>query len=292
MNLRTGLLATTTFALLATGAMAQSATRLYAQPVTGPYVGGGVGGHWSMDQNVKNVTIGNVRVNVGNAEFASNGGAVVIGSAGWGFGNGLRVELEGNWRGNSWHLINAGPIHGGMGTNNYGVLLNALYDFYLGWPVIPYVGAGIGWEGISVHNGHLYDNQGNSIVGKSGSSGSGAAQFIAGAAYPIPSFPGLAMTAEFRFLAGWNQYSIKGVASGPAAGVTGGNFPAAIKVGALMDYGALVGFRYAFNAPPPPPPPAPVPAAAPAPAPVRTYLERVEADWNREPCGTGLTCDS
>ena len=58
-----------------------------AQPVTGPYVGGGAGINLWHDSTTRGFRIHDEDI-----------GFVGLGSLGWGFGNGLRVEVEGNYR--------------------------------------------------------------------------------------------------------------------------------------------------------------------------------------------------
>jgi OOP family OmpA-OmpF porin len=266
MNLRSVLLAATVLALPAAA---------MAQPVNGPYVAGSLGGHWTQNIDVKSVTVSGLKASAGGATFNGGGGLAGTVAGGWGFANGLRAEIEGNWMGNHYHLTGTNGLHGGMNTDNYGVFANALYDFYIGWPVQPYVGVGIGYEWTSTHNGNLYDNFGDNITMTTNSSGSFAAQLKLGASLPIPSVPGLALTAEYRFMAGFNQISMKGIASVPGRGTAA----TSVKIGSQYDHALLVGVRYAFNAAPLPPPPAPAPVAAPAPAPARTYL--VFFDWDK-----------
>jgi outer membrane protein OmpA-like peptidoglycan-associated protein len=89
-----------------------------------------------------------------------------VGSLGWGFGNGLRLEVEGNYRSNDLdQVVGAGyrlPRNGGS-VYNYGVMANVFYDFDLtniGIPstaVMPYIGGGIGyvWRDHDNINGSL-----------------------------------------------------------------------------------------------------------------------------------------
>ena len=60
---------------------------------------------------------------------------------------GLRFELEGNYRQNKLSHWNGTPFPANAHGKNetYGPMVNALYDFYLGWPVVPYVGVGAGY---------------------------------------------------------------------------------------------------------------------------------------------------
>jgi OmpA-OmpF porin, OOP family len=226
MQIRSALLAAT---LLALPLAAQ------AQPVTGLYVGGGAG--LNIMQNEDFTSPG------GGGHLAFSPGVATVLSLGWGFGNGLRAEIEGDYR---WNTIN----HGGSNSEQkYGPMVNALYDFTTLSPIVtPYVGVGVGYQWADITD--------------AGTKGAFAYQAILGAAIPIPQVPGLAVTAEYRFmgLAGDRTYS----------GDT--------KTTNDFNHSVLLGLRYAFWAPAPPPP-APAPMAAPAPAPARSYL--VFFDWDK-----------
>ena len=95
MNMRSVLLAATILAL----PMAVQA----AEPVSGVYVSGGLGFDYlnTLDakQYVAPVLKGEgVNITGGNAQ--SHGGWVGLGAVGYGLGNGVRVEVEGNFRQN------------------------------------------------------------------------------------------------------------------------------------------------------------------------------------------------
>ena len=70
-----------------------------AQPVTGLYVAGAVGANWQSDVSANafmpEVQGGNFGMNA-----TTSVGWVALASAGWGFGNGLRLEGEVNYRSN------------------------------------------------------------------------------------------------------------------------------------------------------------------------------------------------
>ena len=257
MRIRSALLAAT---LLALPLAAQ------AQPVTGLYVGGGGGLNIMLNEPIKSVTVGGKTVNVNNGNLQTSVGAAGVLSLGWGFGNGLRAEIEGDYRYNGYNSI-SGPSGNSVSINNnnhggneqkYGPMVNVLYDFTTLSPsVIPYVGAGVGYQWATEKV-----NIGNN--GGSKTEGSFAYQAIIGAAFPIPPVPGLAVTAEYRFMgmSGNRTYT-----SGAGNSITLGND---------FNNSILIGLRYNFL-PPPPPPPAPM--AAPAPAPARSYL--VFFDWDK-----------
>ena len=96
-----------------------------------------------------------VQVNPATDRAEVLGGVGVI-AVGWGFGNGLRLELEGNFRYNEVNEVTARGFRGNSGgiARTYGVMVNALYDFgtQSNWPVQPYLGVGAGY---AIHE---YDN--------------------------------------------------------------------------------------------------------------------------------------
>ena len=231
--------------LIAVGLFALPVAAL-AQPVDGFYVGAGAGYNFLQNQKLKTM---------GGGTLATYGGPVGVVSGGYGFGNGFRVEVEGDYR-NSDQNVNASKAQ----NQTFGGFVNAFYDFDIGSKFIyPYLGLGVG--------GVMQDiNKGFTASGTrfSGNQPDVAGQAIVGAAFPVPAVPGLSATLEYRFMATPNEVSYHGV-----------------KVANQYNNAALLGLRYAFNVAPPPPPPAPTPApvAAPAPAPARTYL--VFFDWDK-----------
>ena len=253
MNIRSVLLAATVLALPAAA---------IAQPVTGLYVAGGLGYNWTQNIDLKSGY---------GATLNDDGGLAAVGSAGWGFGNGVRVELEGNYGAGHFRVRNSGTDYGGVDTNNFGVFVNGLYDFNIGWPVVPYAGLGIGYEWTGARGGHAYRGAGYYGVVNNDTEGSVAGQVILGAALPL-GVPGLSLTADYRFMATFEDESF-GAYSYP------GHTSYSTKIGNQYNHAVLIGVRYAFNAAPPPPKMAPAPVAAPAPAPARTYL--VFFDWDK-----------
>ncbi len=250
-----------------------------AQPVTGLYIGAGIGANSRSNNTFTNTAFGS-----GSRELAYDWGYAGVLSMGWGFGNGFRAEVEGNFRQNNVSGF-TNPSRGATanaGSNGlvrqYGVMANALYDFDLSAlgvsprTVMPYLGVGVGygWTEFSRVNGR---------VGATGSSelhnnaGSIAAQGIAGLAFPLDRYvPGLAATMEYRFY--WQD-------GGDRTSVNRAtNVSSAFRLNespSSYNHSAMVGLRYAFNRPA-------APMVAPAPVPVqqtvaRTYL--VFFDWNR-----------
>ena len=247
----------------------------FAQPVTGFYVGAGAGANFEQDQKVTTSYTYNAlpaqgrffpAQPAGSGKFTnkviSDDGGVGLVSAGYGFGNGVRVEVEGDYRYNAQHY-KGGPSYGSTAREQkYGGFVNAMFDLDIGSPyVFPYLGAGIGAQYVD----RLYDTHSNIVL---------AYQGIAGLAFPIPGLPGLSATFEYRFMGLAN--------SSYTQSYPGSTFVAAErdtnKLLGDYNHSLLLGVRYAFNVAPPPveaPPPAAVPQATVA----RSYL--VFFDWDR-----------
>ncbi|MBU8539796.1 OmpA family protein [Falsiroseomonas tokyonensis] len=272
MNIRNALLATTML-LLPLGAA-------QAQQVSGIYIGAGAGVNWLQDANINATgTLADTlraRGNTTGGDVSFDMGWVGVVSLGYGFGNGLRTEIEGSYRENEVDTISgfrgAGQVRASGTARSYGVMANALYDFDIGAnfggvSFMPYVGVGAGyiWREFDGVRANVLGGSVNS----DGTDGRFAYQAIAGVSMPLTQYaPGLALTAEYRFL-GTLEHDID-TSSG------GGSFSVA-RTGTKSEnynHSILIGLRYAFGqtspAPVVAPAPAPMPAAAPAPA--RTYL--------------------
>jgi len=227
MTLRSALLAATMVALpLAAN----------AQPIDGLYIGAGAGANLMQNEHFKSTN---------GATFTVNPRAGFVGlvNLGWGFGNGFRAEIEGDYRQNN-ALHN--PTVGNPSEQKYGAMGNVLYDFWGVSPsIVPYIGAGVGYEA-------------EQISGNTSAKGSFAYQGIVGAAFPLDAAPGLAITAEYRFM-----------------GLTGTRTYGAVQSTDNYNHSLLLGVRYAFGAPAP----APVVTPPPVVAPARSYL--VFFDWDK-----------
>jgi outer membrane protein OmpA-like peptidoglycan-associated protein len=265
-----------------------------AQPVTGLYIGGGAGVNITTQENIKNLSfptiapLGSGLATTGNLK-GSTGFAGVL-SAGWGFGNGFRAEIEGSYRYNhisGFSGSGIGGISGGTNEQKYGGMGNVLYDFNGLSPwIVPYVGVGVGYVGVG-EKWHAYNTNGFTvggasfnpgavtIAGQQSTTGSFGYQAILGAAFPVA--PGLAITAEYRFLGTTGNRSYNGTASAVTTRGVSGSVPATLSLGPTYNNAVLIGLRYNFGVAPPPPPPAA--AVAPAPAPARSYL--VFFDWDK-----------
>ncbi|WP_043358563.1 OmpA family protein [Belnapia sp. F-4-1] len=253
MTLRKALLAATVLAL---------PVAAQAQPVSGLYIGAGGGLNIHQDSN-----------NNGARTKFDDIGAVGLASIGWGFGNGLRAEIEGSYRTNDIRSItsNGGAVRGNSGyLRNYAAMANVLYDFNLGLPIVPYLGVGVGYGWVDVDKANIAGPDGSRYRIED-TDGRFAYQGIAGAAFNLP-VPGLALTAEYRFY-GTLEPSLN-VDRTSVVGAPGGTYKPT-----NYNHSALIGIRYAFNTPVAPPPVVAAPPVAPAPTVARTYL--VFFDWDR-----------
>jgi outer membrane protein OmpA-like peptidoglycan-associated protein len=265
-------------ALLAGSVLLLPAVAL-AQPVDGLYVGAGAGLNMLQNETIKGLAVKPFGTVGAHSNPAFNAGFGGVASVGYGFGNGLRVEVEGSFRQNTLRSVSGiGAGHGN--ENKYGAMANVLYDIdvtpYGISFMTPYIGVGGGWmqndwNGVTAGAPPAEVTVNKAVNGP-------AAQAILGAAFPLTEFvPGLDLTVEYRFMdmPEDRKYTANFVTGG---GVT---FPGKLKVSDDFNHSVMVGLRYALFQPPPPPPPAPAPApvAAPAPAPTRTYL--VFFDWDK-----------
>jgi outer membrane protein OmpA-like peptidoglycan-associated protein len=249
-----------------------------AQPVTGLYIGAGAG--YDMPQ------VEHLRPSPGlgikaHTKLDFDGGPAAVGSIGYGLGNGLRVELEGDYRLNylRHRTGTASPEIGGGDQQEYGPMVNALYDFDLhhyglNVPIMPYLGVGAGYQFINNEGVHSTNPLTGTEFKSDGTSGNFAYQGIVGAAFPIPQLPGLALTAEYRFLGLLGDDAFRAGIYHPTY-ISRGN----ADISERFDHSFMLGVRYNLGQAPLAPPPAPLPVAAPAPAPSRTYL--VFFDWDK-----------
>ncbi len=246
-----------------------------AQPVTGLYIGGAGGANFLQHERIKSALVGGVTT-PSNVRVGFKTGVTAIGSIGYGLGNGVRLELEGNYRYNrpdQFYRVPPGPRSVGGREQKYGPMVNVLFDLDIRSPyVFPYIGTGAGYSWVARRV--RVDNIGGMLNDQGGTDGSFAYQAIAGLSFPIPPVVGLSLTAEYRYYALTGQREFGRTLSG--AGVSSGG-----KIRTAEDYNhsLLLGLRYAFNVVPPPQPAAPPPVAAPVQQEARSYL--VFFDWDR-----------
>lgn len=259
MSLRKALLAATIFSL---------PIAAQAQLVRGVYIGAGAGVNWLESSEFTNTFVTTPQ-STGNMSVDFQTGFAGLVSVGYGFGNGLRVEGEVNYRSNNVDSITApGRFAYGTGgvASTLGFMVNVLYDFRLG-SVMPYIGGGVGY---GLHNYSSVSFRGfqpgtttnlNTIIDDD--DGQFAYQAILGLAVPV-GLPGLAFTFEGRFF-GTTSSELTAVTRNVVTGAQVGTSKAEVD---NMNWSVLVGLRYNFGQAAP----APVPAPAAAPAPARTFL--------------------
>ncbi len=234
-----------------------------AQPITGLYIGGGVGynqltsQHGSVDALPGRFVQSSAPVSAG-----FKGGYGLLGSIGYGVGNGVRLEGELNYRTNA----QTGSIATSSTSNNntstttnatgnevkYGFMGNVLFDIPINrrW-VSPYVGLGFGYQLVNwskfVFSANNIDYGSPTTVSPSGTIGQFAYQAIVGASFPIDAVPGLSATVEYRYVgaAGNRNYSATGYTQYISSAFK--NNATKVHVSADTNQTILVGFRYAFN---------------------------------------------
>lgn len=248
-----------------------------AQFIEGPYIAGAIGmnslddAKFRLDNSLNQGMTALGQPNGGQLGF--DYGGVGLLSLGWGFSNGIRLEIEGSYRTNEVDSANgaaglAGPGGHGGRQDSYGLMGNALVDLVRIGPFLPYVGVGAGYLVTSFND--LSGRPGNGSLRLRGddTGGAFAVQGIAGIGFVIDQVPGLTLTAEYRYLE----------SLGPSIPVSYVNAAGATVLSGKADTESrnqsfLLGLRYAFNAP------AAVPAAVAAPIAARSFL--IFFDWNR-----------
>ena len=277
MRLRTALLATT---LMAAAPAAASATT-----ITGPYVN--VGGGYNLVQSQHARISGfaggaSSDENVSSSRYRHQNGFTGFGAFGWGFGNGLRAEVEGVYNYSEINHRTASVANKTRSSDqSYGGFVNVLYDidlkqFGLDVPVTPFVGVGAGylWQHYNPTDSY-FSNKNTSRLG--GTNGGFAYQGIIGAAYDT-GIPGLQVTTEYRMIGQPGSF-VDGAFSSSANYANGSTGRGHVNFDQRFNHQFILSLRYAFDtAPPAPPAVAPVPAV-PVHAPARSYL--VFFDWDK-----------
>lgn len=229
--------------------LAALASAANAQPrpeyLDGIYVGGSIGAHKPQNSSIThNGQTTTAKIGTGIAGTAA---------VGYGFGNGLRAELELAHRAGSVRSLDGGATSGASNgrLDVTSVMGNLLYDFANESSFVPYVGAGVG--GARLRASDIGPDQGNAIV--SGSANVFAYQAIAGLDYRIGN--NVAVGASYRYFA--TSSANISTSAGDSARVP------------YHDHAVLLGMRYAFNPTLAAAAPAAAmqPAAAPGPAPAQ-----------------------
>jgi outer membrane protein OmpA-like peptidoglycan-associated protein len=232
MPSRNALLAATLLTAVSVPALAQNPSP------KGFYVGGALGANMQNES-----TYSGQGINNDSEQKIGPMGAL---SLGYGYGNGLRTEIEAAARANGVDKVGGTGGSGGEGDiRAYSAMLNLLYDIGTGTAFTPYLGLGAGWAFLDA--GGVRSLNGNRTV--NGSDNKFAYQGIAGVAYGLSDQ--LKLTLDYRYFATLDpKYSAK-TQAGASTSVD-------------SEYSAhslLLGLRYHFAAP------APVPVAVPQAAP-------------------------
>ncbi len=244
-----------------------------AQPVTGIYIGASGGANFLQRQRTDSFRQGNT-VTIGTGSVGFDAGVVGVASLGYGFGNGLRLEVEGDYRNNRLGQARGNAGFSGGREQKYGPMANVLFDLDIGSAYIyPYVGGGLGYQWVARRD-QFSSPFTTQVLRTGGTDSSFAYQAIAGLSFPIPPVVGLSLTAEYRYfsLAGDRTFTQT---------FSGGGVPTAtrqVKVTDNYNHSLMLGLRYAFNVAPPAAEPIPAPVGGEAVA-MRTYL--VFFDWDR-----------
>jgi OOP family OmpA-OmpF porin len=223
-------------ALLATAFLTAASAAAMAQQTTGLYLGLGGGANWARDADIEGGGI--------NSEAEYDTGWAAIGAVGYGFGNGLRLELELGYRDNDVDSVR-GVTSASGSTNVWSAMVNALYDVPTGWVVNPYIGAGIGYarvkaDGITASPTVTVDDSDN-----------------------VFAYQGIVGALDYRYFA-----TLDPEFSTSAGTTVDGEYAAhTVLLGLRWEFGAPARPQPAAVTPPPPPAPAPAPAVTPAPAP-------------------------
>jgi outer membrane protein OmpA-like peptidoglycan-associated protein len=224
-------------ALLAGAAVLSAPTDVMAQGGVHSGLYGTIGGGYNI---LRDADIDGSGIDT-KAEF--DGGWVFLGALGWGWGNGLRTELEFSGRRNEVDGATGKATTGDV--DSQAIMFNVLYDFALG-DFVPYIGGGIGaarihYDGIAPVGGIVNDHDWQF-----------AYQGIIGVQYFFT--PSFAVFADARYTASLD----------PEFKTSGG-----AKVdGEWENYSFTAGIRFNFGVPSP----APVVAPPPPPAITRSFL--------------------
>jgi opacity protein-like surface antigen len=212
----------------------------------------------------------------GNTNIQTHVGPVGLLALGYRFGNGLRLEVEGDYRSSDVDAILTRRVNGlllpmynvGGAVKTYGVMVNALYDLpvaALRLPFRPYVGAGVGYSYINFSGVtgtepfNFPANGGGPVYSAPGtrtntSGGTVAYQFIAGVSAPLSVLPGVEATLEYRYFGtGRVTTTTSTHADVPLPPLFNPN-PMGATQNVVRDQTLLFGLRYTFAKPPAKPP--------------------------------------
>jgi outer membrane protein OmpA-like peptidoglycan-associated protein len=262
-----------------------------AQPIQGLYLSGNVGANFT----------GTLQTSPTNQKIYTDAGPVGLAALGWGFGNGLRAEIEGSYRSNGVSGISTLRIDGRMlpvagvtgNARTYAAMANVAYDIPFhpfGLPLSPYVGAGVGYAWLDLGNATgnepaiIHEPHNNNYEGPTnisyGSAGAFAYQAMIGTSMPVGIVPGLNATLEYRFF-GTARANVPETLTASNGDMINGATPTGHSSHSFdtMDHAVLIGLRYSFGAPPAPAPAIQATVPAPAVTPDRSFL--IFFDWDK-----------
>ncbi len=179
-----------------------------------------------------------------------------------------RFEEEFRWQRNDISSLGSFGVQGASAA--YAIMTNAIYDFNVGFPVTPHLGAGIGAVDLVTTAsvpGSIGPFPGGQLI--HGNDWEFGYQAIAGIRYNIN--PSLALDLDYRYLATVDAKYKTGSALG--------NLPVS---SGYASHNLLASLSLIFGAAPPPPPPVAAPAVAPAPPPTTRKVFLVFFDWDRD----------
>ncbi len=253
------------YLLLSTLAIGIGATQAFAADPVGPYVGLGGGLHMPRNSDL------NVGANARSADFDS--GFLALGTFGYKFAEGIRLEGELGWR--EADVDNFSGVAWTGSQKTWSTMANVLYDFESESSVTPYLGAGLGMSWV----GWKDNFKGPTTPTFNGTDKEFTLQGIGGIG--VAATDALKFFLEYRYISTGNTRFVADAT--PAVPVISGHKD--------NSHNVLAGFRYAFGAPapvaapakaaPPAPPPPPARAATPPPPPPVPQKFIVFFDWDK-----------
>ncbi|MFN3076697.1 MAG: OmpA family protein [Alphaproteobacteria bacterium] len=179
-----------------------------------------------------------------NTKSSYDMGYVGLGTLGYKYDKGFRVEFEGGYRSNAVDKLanSTAGVNGRVHTSS--IMLNGLYDIDTGTILTPYVGIGVGGAKVDFRGVNPVNN---STINKSDHLF--AYQGILGTSLKVTD--AVSLFTDYRYLGTPDP----GLRTGSGVAIDG-------------EYGShnvVLGVRYLFGSAPPPPPPAAAPAPAPSP---------------------------
>jgi len=224
---------------IATGALALAALSHPAsaqRPPNGFYVSGEAGATYQTTQQLSGNGV--------TAHTSPDIGLAALGAFGYRFWDDFRIEEEAGYRRATISKINGASASGSLSAVS--MMSNVLYDIPLGLPVVPFVGAGVGFTYTGFNT---ISPVGGSTVRDNDTVF--AMQGIVGVSYNLTD--NLAVVAAYRYFAPDGSNVENGLG---------------VKLqGADQSHTVTVGVRWSFGQAPEQPKPAPAAAPAPAPAP-------------------------